>query len=345
MDAIDARPLLVGTKSRVFDIEKGKHSRLKSGTFVTKRTTVDPDFDGQPRRWLKFLNQICQRDEELVQFVQRWCGYLLTGSVKEHALLILYGPGGNGKSVLVNTVATIMGSYHKEAAPATFMESKTVKHETDMAYIAGARFVTSGEPEQESGWNEGTMKRAVAGDPVTARFLYKNPFTYRPTYKIWVATNHLPRLRSVGPAMRRRIHLLEFNFVPKSPDPDLEEKLAEEHGVILAWMLNGAKAWLKQGLNPPAGIVASTNEYFAEQDTLGTWLAQNTRVIEGAKTPSAILCESYNRFLRARNLPEVHASVFGRQLSSRGFLSKLDRTHRGGERVRCFEGVMIRSNT
>lgn len=342
---IDADPLLVGTKTGVHSLRSHRPIKPRSRHYVVNRTSVDPDIGTVPKRWIKFLKQICQGDMELVGFLQRWAGYSLTGSVAEHALLVIYGPGGNGKGVLINTLATIMGSYHREATPDTFVEGKGRAHETAMAFIAGARLVTSSETDQGGSWNEATMKRAVAGDPVTARFLYKNHFTYRPTYKIWIATNHLPKLKSVGPAMRRRIHLLELDFVPERPDPDLEARLRDEHEAILAWMLEGAKEWRKQGLNPPTSVRRATDEYFEEQDVMGVWLREKTRRSEAAVTPSSALCDSYNRFLRSRNMPEVDASYFGRQLSARGYQRQLTKAHKGRVRTRCFIGLRLKVNS
>lgn len=342
---IDARELLIGTPTGPFSIKKNKVIRPKAGTYITQSTSVSASADAGCPRWKRFLRQVFEDDLETIQFIQRWCGYLLTGSVKEQALLLLHGPGGNGKSVLINTVATILGTYHREAAPETFVDSKTPKHETAMAHIAGARFVTSGETDQEGGWNEATMKRAVGGDWVTARFLYKNPFTYRPTYKIWIGTNHLPRLKSVGYAMRRRLHILNLNFVPKRPDPDLEKKLVDEHGAIFAWMIDGARMWLDRGLDPPNSVVSATDDYFDEEDSLGSWLKLKTKKIEGVATPTGKLVESYNRFLRSKSRPEVHPSVFGRMLSGRGYTADLTRPVGGGERTRCFVGIRLKSNT
>lgn len=342
---IDSEPLLIGTKSGVFSFKRHRPIRPKREVYVVSRTSVDPDFGRDCKRWNRFISQICRGDQEMVRFLQRWAGYSLTGSVSEHALLMIYGPGGNGKGVLINTLATIMGTYHREAAPETFVEGRARAHETAMAFIAGARFVTASETDHGGEWNEATLKRAVAGDSVTARFLFKNPFTYRPAYKIWIATNHLPKLRSVGRAMRRRIHLVELDYEPKRPDPDLEDKLRAEHEAILAWMMEGAREWRRQGLNPPKSVVRATDEYFEEQDVMAIWLREKTRRSEAAVTPSSSLCESYNRFLRARNLPEVDASYFGRQLSARGFQRQLAKAHRRAVRTRCFIGLKLKGNT
>lgn len=342
---MDAQEFLLGTPGGLYNIKKRTFVKSTHGIYVTKQTSVDPDEESSCPQWNKFIKQIFKGDAEKIAYFKRFCGYLLTGSTKEQKILVIYGPGGNGKSVLVNTIAAIMGDYHNEALPETFIDGKSKTHETAMAYVAGARFVTSGETEQGGMLNEVTVKRATGADLVTARFLYKNPFTYRPCYKIWMTTNHLPRLKSVGHDMRRRIHLLELDYVPKKPDHDLERKLIEEHSAILSWMIDGAREWFRQGLNPPESITASTDQYFAEQDTLGTWLEQRTKESEGSVTPSAVLRESYNRFLRERGLPDIDSSVFGRLLSARGFESKNAKVERDGNRARCFEGIRLRMNT
>lgn len=341
---IDTREFLIGTPTGVYDLKKQKRIRPGSG-YVTKRTSVDPDFESECRKWKRFLNQVFEGDAEKIAYFQRFCGYLLTGNIKEHRLLVIHGPGGNGKSVLVNTISRIMGDYHKEALPETFVESKSFKHETAMAFISGARFVTSGETDQGGSLNEATVKRATGADMVTARFLYKNPFTYRPTFKIWITTNHLPKLKSVGPDMRRRIHVLELDFIPKKPDHDLERKLEGEHPAILAWMIEGAQEWMKQGLDAPKAVTGPTDLYFSEQDTLGAWIAERTRKVESAITPSSVLCESYNRFLRERGRDEIDPSLFGRLLRAKGYEPKNVSPRKGANRARCFLGIKPLLNT
>lgn len=341
--SLDAREELLGTATGVYDLKRLKRIRPKADTYVTKRTSVDPDDDADCPRWRKFLRQVFKKDDEKIAYFQRFCGYLLTGSVKEHRLLIIYGPGGNGKSVMVNTVANIMGGYHKEALPETFVEGRSRKHETAMAFLSDARFVTSGETDQGGSLNEATVKRATGADVVTARFLYRNPFSYKPHFKIWVTTNHLPRLKSVGEDMRRRIHVLELDYIPAKPDHDLERKLMDEYPAILSWMIQGAQDWFDHGLDAPASITGPTNRYFSEQDTLGAWIKEKTLRSDKGITPSSALCASYNRFLYDRGLPAVDSSVFGRMLSARGYQSKNVKPKAGMERGRCFIGIRLRN--
>jgi hypothetical protein len=79
--------------------------------------------------WLEFLRVIFQADPELISYIQRVCGYCLTGSIREHALFFLFGTGGNGKSVFVQTLAGILGTYHKTAPIETFTANRFNSHQ------------------------------------------------------------------------------------------------------------------------------------------------------------------------------------------------------------------------
>ena len=109
-------------------------------------------------------------------------GYCLTGSTAAHALFVHYSTGANGKSVFVNTLATILGDYATSAPMDTFMEARGDRHPTDLAGLRGARFVSSIETEQGRRWNESNVKALTGGDKVSARFLRQDFFEYTPQF-------------------------------------------------------------------------------------------------------------------------------------------------------------------
>ena len=95
----------------------------------------------------------------------------------------------------------------------TFTESKLVYHPTDLAMLQGARMVFAQETESGRAWAESKIKSLTGGDPVTARFMRQDFFTYTPKFKLLISGNHLPKLKNVDEAMRRRLHLLPFTQV------------------------------------------------------------------------------------------------------------------------------------
>ena len=157
-------------------------------------------------------------------------GYCLTGVTNEHALFFCYGTGANGKGTLLNTIANIMGDYHRTAPIETFTASNSERHPTDLAGLVGARLVTVSETEKGRRWAESRIKQLTGGDMVSARFMRQDFFDYMPQFKLIVSGNHKPTLSTVDEAMRRRFNLLPFlvTIPAENRDPDLPDKLKEE---------------------------------------------------------------------------------------------------------------------
>ena len=161
-------------------------------------TAVAPAKTATCPRWLQFLDETTGSDAELVRFLQQWCGYSLTGITREHALVFVFGGGGNGKSVFLNTVTGALADYAVTAMQ-TFTASHSDQHPTDLAMLRGARLVTVSETEEGKAWAEARIKQLTGGDPISARFMRQDFFTFTPEFKLTIIGNHKP-----GPAKRRR---------------------------------------------------------------------------------------------------------------------------------------------
>jgi putative DNA primase/helicase len=245
--------------------------------FITKKTAVVPADplrgDGCPL-WLDFLNQATQGDQDLIRFMQQIAGYALTGDIREHALFFIYGPGGNGKGVFVNTITKVLGDYATTAAMDTFTASQSDRHPTDLAKLKGARLVTASETEEGRAWAESRIKALTGGDRISARFMRQDFFEFDPAFKLLIVGNHKPVLRNVDEAARRRFNMIPFIHKPERPDKQLEEKLKPEWPGILRWMIDGCLDWQQHGLIRPAVVKEATAEYFSEQDSVHQWIEE-----------------------------------------------------------------------
>src|SRR6185369_288445 len=202
----------------IIDLRTGSTLPHDPEQYITKITTDASS--GECSRWLQFLAEITGDDIELQRFLQRIAGYSLTGSTREHALFFFYGPGGNGKGVFLNTLSAILADYAAVAPMEAFIATQGERHPTDLAGLRGARLVTSQETEEGRRWAESKIKALTGGDPITARFMRQDFFTYQPAFKLVVAGNHKPGLRGVDEAIRRRFHLVPFLARFANPDPD-----------------------------------------------------------------------------------------------------------------------------
>lgn len=336
----DADPFLLGTPAGTVNLRTGQLLPARREDYISKLTAVAPEA-GEPSLWLRFLEEVTQSDPDLIRFLQQWAGYCLTGSTREQALLFIFGPGGNGKSVFLNILRKIMGDYAATAQTETLVASKHDRHPAEIAALAGARLVTASETEADRSFAEAKVKALTGSDPITARFMRQNPFTFTPTFKLMIAGNHAPRLMSVDEAMMRRLRIIPFTAKPPSPDKDLERKLDGELGRILQWAIEGCLDWQRCGLTQPQVVAAATAEYFAEQDVLGAWLAECCVINHGNNNVTesvAILHADFNRFAQYRD-GCLSSRAFGMALKKRGFESKTARL--SGQPQKVYVGLKL----
>ncbi len=296
----DADPWLLNTPGGVVDLKTGRQRPHDRADRMTKITTATPN--GVCPIWRQFLAEVTGGDADLQAYLQRMAGYTLTGSTQEHALFFLYGTGANGKSVFVNTLATILGDYAANAPMDTFMETRTDRHPTDMAGLRGARFVAAIETEQGRRWAESKVKNLTGGDKISARFMRQDFFEFFPQFKLVVAGNHKPAIRNIDEAMKRRLHLIPFTITvpPERRDKLLQQKLLGERDGILAWAVQGCLNWQRLGrLDPPQQVLEATEEYFEAEDALGRWLDERCVREANAKSLSAELFNDWKQWADA----------------------------------------------
>ena len=276
----------------------------------------------------------------MIDYVQRMAGYALTGVTSEHAFFFCYGRGANGKGTLINTLTGIMSDYSAVAEMETFTASNTDRHSTDVAMLRGARFVTAQETEEGRRWAEAKIKSMTGGDPITARYMRQDNFTFIPRFKLVIAGNRKPGLRGVDEAIRRRIHLVPFGVTIPVAERDLAlfDKLKAEWPGILAWAIEGCLKWQAIGLNPPAAVRDATAEYLDAEDTINLWLEEHCVREPNAWTPSSVLFASWKAHAERCGEPEGSQRRFVQMLEAKGFESK--RTNKG----RGVAGIRLRQD-
>jgi len=337
----DSDPWLLGTPGKTVELRTGELRPARQGDFITKQTAVAPAATPDCPLWLDFLNQATAGDDGLIRFLRQWCGYSLTGDTREHALMFGFGPGGNGKSVFLNTVAGIMGAYARIAAMETFTASQGDKHPTDLAMLRGARLVCANETEEGRAWAEVRIKQLTGGDTITARFMRQDFFEFRPQFKLVVIGNHKPGLKNVDEAARRRFNVVPFLHKPANPDRELETKLKAEWPAILRWMIEGCLDWQRHGLVRPQVVKDATAEYFSEQDVLAQWVEDQCETGSvGVYDTTASLFSSWQHYTHARGEEAGSAKRFVMALQRLGF--KPVRDVPGRHNQRGFAGVRVR---
>src|SRR5271166_5492111 len=153
---------------------------------------------------------------------------------------------------------------------------------------------------------------------VAARRLHRDPFTFRPTHKIILATNHKPHVKGTDTGIWRRLAIVHFNptIAEEAKVADFRERvLRPELPGVLNWAVEGLMKWKRDGLRTPASVRAATAEYRSEMDTVAQWIEERTEKDPGAVVAIKRLYADYVFWLGA------HARPFG----ARRFSEELER--------------------
>jgi P4 family phage/plasmid primase-like protien len=318
VESLDHDPWVLCTPAGLVDLRTGELSAADPDQLCTQQTAVAPVQAPRPL-WTAFLAEATGGDEELQLYLQRLCGYILTGTTLEQQLTFIWGDGGNGKSVFLNVLTAVLGDYARIAAMTTFTATRNDRNSSDIASLAGARLVTATETAAGKRWDDQRVKSITGGEPIVARFLYQNEFTFRPKLKLVFSGNYKPELEDVASAMRRRVQMVEFNRKPRVVDRELGDKLVIEYPAILAWMIEGCKAWQEIGLKPPASVLGATEEYFEDEDLLGRWLLEHTNREPDGCTETMALYGAWKRWAESVGAYAGSGKRFSAQMAQRGF--------------------------
>ncbi|WP_298619099.1 phage/plasmid primase, P4 family [uncultured Zoogloea sp.] len=287
------------------------------------KTKIDISWtpDASCLRWQQFLEEIFAPDSdksEKINFLQEWFGYCLVPDNSQHKFVWMVGGGGNGKSVLLNTLTYLVGSEnisnaHIEALDKTFVRAE----------LQDKLLNISSEMSASATMADSHLKAIVSGDVLQAERKYQDSFSFRPFVRLIAATNHLPRLLDLSTGFFRRAIILNFNrqFGEQDRDVNLEGNLKEELPGILRWALDGLARLRQQGrFTTVPSSESSLATYRADSDTEGLFAADMLTLGEAGlgSTPNSIY-DCYTEWCRANGFKAKSIVGLGRRLSDLGF--------------------------
>lgn len=323
---LDRDPWLLNLKNGTLDLRTGELRPHRREDLLTKIAPVEYDPAAKCPRWKQYLNEIMNDNQNLINFLQRAAGMSLTGDVSEHVLLILHGVGRNGKSTFLNTMLAALGDYATTTMPELLMMKINNRHPTELADLFGRRFVVAIESEEGGRLAESLVKRLTGGDPIKARRMREDPWEFLPTHKLWMATNHKPRIRGTDPAIWSRLKLIPFDVSFPDDDPrqdkQLPKKLLAELPGILHWAVEGCLAWQRDGLGVPGEVQTATCKYREEMDVLAAFISECCVVKSFAKVAAKNLYKAYVEWCEETGEHPLAQRNFGIRLAERGFTSQ-----------------------
>ena len=348
-EALDTDPWLLNCRNGTLDLRTGALQAHRQADLFTKCLPIAYDPDAVAIRWQAFLRRVMggsqgkddpdmsvgelgarqmadERAEELVAYLQRAAGYTLTGSTQEQCLFVCHGPTKTGKSTYLATMRALLGPYGKQADIQTFMHKDRPEVRNDLADLAGARYVYAVESQEGKRLAESLVKQMTGGvDAIKARFLFEEYFEFKPQFKAYIGTNHLPLVKDSDDAIWERLRKIPFTvqIPPAERDKELEEKLLEELPGILTWAVQGCLAWqVEKDLKEPQAVVDATQDYRASMDVLANFLEECCRFNDQFRVKAGDLYNAFVVWAEGSGMQPITLKDFGMRLDAKGIEKK-----------------------
>ena len=319
----DQNDLLFACANGVIDLETGEFREGRRDDMITLASPVAWNSAASSDTWVTFLHSLFPSNPEMVAFLQVALGYCLTGLTKEELFFILHGTGRNGKGTFMRPPIAILGNYAATTEFSTLIQGRddSKAPRNDIAALAGKRFVSAQESRQGAKLDESLIKSLTGGDMITARYLHREFFTFRPTWKIWLATNHRPEIKGSDTGIWSRPRLIPFNeSFEGREDKGLKERLLapDQLSGILRWMVEGCAIYLREGLKFPDEVTAATKGYKQENDSIGRFLEECCKRVDGLSAASREIYLAFSSWAKDNELETMTETAFGLAMVERG---------------------------
>lgn len=368
----DAHPWRLNVANGTLDLRTGLLSPHDRRELHRKLAPVEwQGLDATNEILDRFLDFACEPHEGLRDFLARMTGLALVGANPYEAFFVVHGHANTGKSTWNEALLAMLGDYAVTSAVETFLANDSrrtsgAEPSPDIARLAGTRLVLCSETREDAKLDETLVKRATS-DTMVGRFLNKNPFEFKITFKVVMACNSPPRVSHRERAIWRRLHLVPLNRVVPEADRDPEVKAAMSNPAIvgpalLAMAVRGCLQHQElKGLAPPPCVREATKAYRDAQDPLRDFVADRCVVFPSAEPPpeqfdarveACILASCWATTSDLRRAYEAWAKEqgqevlvspksFGAALSARGCVVKP--LWLGGTTARVWYGIRLRT--
>ena len=295
---------------------------------LTKLTEVDYDPSATCPRWISFMDEVFEGDAERIRYLQKAIGYAMSGDTRLECMFILYGPTSrNGKGTTMETVLRILGEYGRTAKPDMLSKkgfADSSGPSEDVARLNGARMVNVSEPEKSMVIDVSLTKQMTGNNTLTARYLRENSFEFKPQFKLFIDTNHLPQISDMTLFESDRIRIIPFNrhFTADERDIDLKSFFTEPANLsgILNWCLEGFRLYQKEGLKMPGSVEKATKEYREVSDRVLMFTTQCLVKKAGEELRSSAIYRRYQDWCTENGCKYESAVKFRQKMEAAGFV-------------------------
>ena len=156
-------------------------------------------------KWEAFLEHNLEMDPERIKVLQEWAGYLLMPDTGEQRFLINVGEGANGKSVFTSALTAMLGEENVSNVPLEVWGDRFSRTDT-----LGKLLNAAGDCGEIDKAAEGYIKSFTSGDRMFFDRKGVSGLNCRPTARLMISCNNLPRFSDRSDGVWRRMLLIPW---------------------------------------------------------------------------------------------------------------------------------------
>jgi P4 family phage/plasmid primase-like protien len=310
-ELLDCRPHLIGFKNGVYDMKMHIFREGMPDDYISLSTNRNYIQYNPEYQEIIDINDFFEKvftNINLRNYVLDILACIIDGSIAQERFYIFTGQGSNGKSRLLDLIQKAVGDYYATLPIALLTQKRAASNSAqgEIERTKGRRFAVLQEPNENDKINVGYMKELSGNDRILTRGLYKEPYEFKPQFKMILACNELPEIPSQDGGVWRRLRVIEFSSkFCENPDPsksneftmdlELSEKFERYAEYFITMLIERHKNINPNKINEPREVINATQKYKDNNDIIGQYVGD--RIITDPDCKEKIgITEIYNDF-------------------------------------------------
>lgn len=354
-EKFDSHFNLLNVQNGVIDLETGDLLPHDPKLFFTKIAAAEWHPRAKHADWAQALSAL---PSDVQEYIQVRYGQAATGyPTDDDVLLVQSGGGQNGKSTIVNAIASALGDF-STFVPEKVLLARPGEHPTELMTLRGARCAIIEETPEGHYLPTKRLKDLVGTPVMTARAMRQDFVSWDTSHTLFVNTNFVPQVSETDWGTWRRLQLVRFpyKFVhPSEPlmapnekhgDPGLRDRIRfntdRQLEAVLAWVVEGTLQWFaggRQQLPTPLTIQDDTQAWRAESDLILAYVQERLTFDAASMIQASNLFEDFSQWLSDNHRTPWNEQTFSTRMASHDLI---ERNHVAKKRVNTPANVSVR---
>jgi len=293
-ELLDSRSHLIGFDNGVYDLKMHMFRDGMPDDYIFHSTKIGYiPYNVQSIEAIEINDFFCKifTNKNLRTYILDVLACVIDGSIAQERFYIFTGQGSNGKSRLLDLIQKSVGDYYCILPIALLTQKRAASNaaQSELERTKGRRFAVMQEPSEADRINIGLMKELSGNDRILVRTLYKEPYEFKPQFKMILTCNELPEVPSDDGGTWRRLKVCNFSSkFTENPNPDkptefpmdleLSDKFDRWKEVFISMLIERHKTIQPNSIHEPMEVRVATESYKQNNDVIGQFISEKIEI-------------------------------------------------------------------